>query len=166
MDLFKPHVFLDCDGVLADFDKMVMQEFGLEKREAGRAMDDGSFWKMAEEFPGGFFNQLELMPDALELFESVKHLEPTIITGCPRGKWAAPQKVSWTEKYFPGVPVITCRSKEKSLHMKAKGDILIDDWNKYRHIWIQEGGIFITHHDARTSLNALWAHYPELQSKN
>ena len=41
------------------------------------------------------------MPDAMELFEAVRHLDPIILTGLPRGNWAADQKVRWAAQYFP-----------------------------------------------------------------
>jgi hypothetical protein len=38
--------------------------------------------------------------------------------------------------------------------MKA-GDILIDDFLKYRHLWEEAGGIFIRHISAKGSLEKL-----------
>jgi uncharacterized protein YfaT (DUF1175 family) len=35
------------------------------------------------------------------------------------------------------------------------GDILIDDFDKYRHLWIEAGGIFIHHTSAAASIRAL-----------
>jgi len=35
-------------------------------------------------------------------------LKPTILTGLPLGRWAAPQKVKWAAEHFPGTPIITC----------------------------------------------------------
>ena len=56
------------------------------------------------------------MPDAQVLFEAVKHLKPTILTGLPLGNWAAPQKERWAPA-FPGVPIITCMARDKHMHM-------------------------------------------------
>jgi len=91
----------------------------------------------------------------------VAHLCPTILTGCPRGNWAQGQKVAWAARHFPGVPIITCRSADKRDHANA-GDVLIDDWPQHRHRWIEHGGVFISHYDAKSSLAALFAHYPAL----
>ena len=71
------------------------------------------------------------MPDARLLFDAVKHLKPTILTGLPLGSWAAPQKVEWAAKHFPGVPIITCMARDKHKHMKP-GDVLVDDREKHR----------------------------------
>jgi len=51
------------------------------------------------------------MPDARVLFDAVKHLKPTILTGLPIGNWPAPQKIAWAADHFPGVPIITCLAR-------------------------------------------------------
>ena len=155
-----PHIFLDCDGVLADFDTYAEAYFGINPREYEKRMGSDQFWRELEA-KGDFYRNLPLMPDARALYEGVKHLNPTILTRCPRGNWAEAQKVAWAHEHFPGVPVITCRSSDKRAHAKP-GDVLIDDWPQHRHRWIEHGGVFISHFDAETSLAALWAHYPEL----
>jgi len=155
-----PHVFLDCDGVLADFDTYAHAYFGKPPRQAEKEMGSDAFWASLEA-KGDFYRNLPLMADARALYEGVKHLHPTILTGCPRGTWAQGQKVEWAAEHFPGVPIITCRSADKRDYAKP-GDVLIDDWAQHRHRWIEMGGVFITHHDAASSLAALWAHYPKI----
>ena len=158
--LREPHVFLDCDGVLADFDTYAEAYFGMNPREYEKRIGSAKFWQQLEA-KGDFYRNLPLMPDAMALYEGVKHLHPTILTGCPRGDWAQGQKVAWAAEHFPGVPIITCRSADKREYAK-QGDVLIDDWPQHRHRWIEMGGVFIVHHDAASSLAALWAHYPTL----
>lgn len=155
-----PRIFLDCDGVLADFDAHGLAYFGVAPRLAEAKMGSAEFWRQLES-RGDFYRSMPLMPDALILYEGVKHLNPTILTGCPRGNWAEAQKVAWAAEHFPGVPIITCRSADKRDHA-TPGDVLIDDWPQHRHRWIEFGGVFISHHDAGSSLAALWAHYPQL----
>lgn len=157
----RPHVFLDCDGVLADFDTYAEAYFGMPPRQYEATMGADRFWAELEA-KGDFYRNLPLMPDAADLVNAVRHLAPTILTGCPRGNWAEAQKVAWAHEHFPGIPVITCRSADKRLHAKP-GDVLVDDWPQHRHRWIEMGGVFISHFDAATSLAALWAHYPELK---
>lgn len=158
-----PHVFLDCDGVLADFDTYAHAYFGMAPRAYEAKVGSSRFWAELEA-KGDFYRNLPLMADAMALYEGVKHLNPTILTGCPRGNWAEAQKVAWAAEHFPGVPIITCRSADKRAHAKA-GDVLIDDWAQHRHRWIEMGGVFITHHCADTSLATLWAHYPTMRAK-
>jgi 5'(3')-deoxyribonucleotidase len=156
----QPHIFLDCDGVLADFDIYAHEYFGMHPRHYEKQMGAEKFWAELEA-KGDFYRNLPLMPDANILVDGVRHLKPTILTGCPRGNWAEAQKVAWAGEHFPDIPVITCRSADKRAHAKA-GDVLIDDWPQHRHRWIEMGGVFISHFDAETSLAALWAHYPAL----
>lgn len=154
-------LFLDCDGVLADFDSYAHAYFGKNPREAEAEMGSAAFWKHLEA-KGDFYRNLPVMQDAHVLVAGVAHLEPKILTGCPRGNWAQAQKVAWAEEHFPGLPVITCRSADKRDHA-LPGDVIIDDWPQHRHRWIAMGGIWISHYDAETSLAALWAHFPELR---
>jgi len=111
------------------------------------------FWETLQ-WEGGFYEHLPLMPDALQLFNHVKHLNPTILTGCPPGGWAEPQKVACSAKYFPGTPIITCKASEKYTHC-LPGDILVDDRPKYRRLWEKAGGIFVVHTSANSSLREL-----------
>ena len=161
-EVLTPRVFLDCDGVLADFDEAGRILWGEEPRAYEARVGSSRFWQELED-RGDFYRTLPLMADAMELYDGVKHLDPVILTGCPRGNWAEAQKVDWAARHFPGVQIITCRSAEKRAHAKP-GDVLIDDWNQPRARWIEMGGIWITHTDAATSLAALWAHYPSLRA--
>ena len=147
-------VFLDCDGVLADFDRAARQIFGMESREAEDLLGEEEFWRCIRT-SGKFYRDLPLLPDALELYRAVEHLHPVILTGCPRGGWSEPQKVAWAEQHFPGVHVITCASRDKVLHMKHTGDVLVDDYLKYRKLWEQAGGIFVHHISAQQSIQCL-----------
>ena len=149
-------LFLDCDGVLADFDSHAHSCFNMPSREYEKLHGEEKFWKELEE-EGNFFSSMPLMPDANQLVEATKHLKPIILTGCPRGDWAKGQKVEWANKHFPDLDIITCKSSEKRNYAKP-GDIIIDDYPKYRHLWLEMGGIWISHYDAQTSLKALWTY--------
>lgn len=150
-----PRIYLDCDGVLADFDKGAEAILGMPPRQFENRHGLGQFWKRLATAPG-FFERLDLMPDAMELYEAVRHTDPVILTGLPRGKWAEPQKRRWAERHFPGVPVITTSAALKREHCHP-GDALVDDRDHFRHLWEQEGGVFIHHKDAASSIRQLEA---------
>ena len=154
-------LFLDCDGVLADFDKRAFEVLGMSSKEFEAKNGSKEFWKTIHNTPN-FFQDLDLMPDARLLMDKVQHLNPVILTGVPRGGWAEYQKLVWGEKHFPGVEMVVCSSVDKR-DFACPGDIIIDDTNKYRHLWIEIGGVWITHTCAETSLKALWAHDPFLR---
>lgn len=95
----------------------------------------------------------------MQLFDAVKHLDPVILTGLPRGNWAADQKVRWAALHFPGTRIITTMARDKRDHAKA-GDVLVDDQETHRHLWEESGGVFIHHRSAQRSLAELRAHFP------
>ena len=141
-------LYLDCDGVLADFDKGATAILGLAPR---------AYQKLAS--APDFYFGLPLMPDAMELFDAVRHLHPVILTGLPRGNWAADQKVRWAAQYFPGTKIITTLARDKRDHAK-EGDVLVDDQLKHRHLWEEVGGIFVHHRNARRTIDELAEYFP------
>jgi hypothetical protein len=151
-------LFLDCDGVLADFDKSATAILGLPPRAFEKRHGLGRFWQKLASAPDFYFG-LPLIPDAMELFEAVRHLRPIILTGLPRGTWAADQKVRWAAEYFPGTRIITTLARDKRNHAKP-GDVLVDDQLRHRHLWEEMGGIFIHHRNARRTLAELSRYFP------
>ena len=154
-------LFLDADGVLADFDEGARRLLGVTLREYERKHGRGGFWKRLAEAKN-FYGSLPEMPDARLLFEAVKHLKPTILTGLPLGSWAAPQKVEWAAAHFPGVPIITCMARDKHKHMHP-GDVLVDDREKHRADYEAAGVVFVHHKNAEDSLKQLAKIFPSVR---
>jgi deoxypyrimidine-specific 5' nucleotidase type C protein (NT5C) len=148
-----PRLFLDADGVLADFDEGARRLFGMHPRQFEAKHGRREFWRLIAKAKN-FYGTLPEMPDARLLFDGVKHLKPTILTGLPIGNWAAPQKVAWAAEHFPGVPIITCMARDKHKHMKA-GDVLVDDLENHRAAYEEAGIVFVHHKNAEGSLRQL-----------
>ncbi len=148
-------LYLDCDGVLADFDRAATLLLGMPPRAYEKRYGLAAFWRELAKHPD-FYGSLPLMPDAMDLFGAVRHLEPVILTGLPRGTWAAPQKVRWAQQHFPQTRILTVMAVDKRRHCLA-GDILVDDQLRHAHLWEAAGGIFVHHRDAATSLATLAA---------
>jgi len=146
-------LYLDCDGVLADFDGGFESKFGCLGHEYEDEHGTKAFWSVIKK-DTNFFGTLPLMPDALDLYNAVKHLRPIILTGCPFGNWAEHQKFSWRDKHFPGVPMVTCLSRNKKAFCQP-GDILVDDLSKYAGLWEEAGGTFVLHTSAETTIKKL-----------
>lgn len=146
-------LFLDCDGVLADFDQGFKSKFGINSEQFEELHGTKQFWKTIRQ-DMNFFGTLPLMDGAVELYNSVKHLRPIILTGCPFGDWAEHQKFGWRDKHFPGVPMVTCVSRNKR-NFCQPGDVLIDDLEKYQHLWEEAGGIFVLHTSTEDTLKQL-----------
>jgi hypothetical protein len=154
-------LFLDLDGVLADFDKGALDLLGMSAAEFQERHPAREFWSRIRK-AGDFYNRLPEMADARILFDAVAHLDPIVLTGLPFGNWAAPQKVAWVERHFPGTPIITTMARDKHLHMKGGKDVLVDDRTNHREAWENAGGIFVHHREARESLVQLREIYPSV----
>ena len=155
-------LYLDADGVLANFDEGVRRLLGMLPKEFERKRGRGAFWRELAKAPG-FYANLPEMPDARQLFEAVAHLKPTILTGLPLGKWAAPQKVAWAAEHFPGVPIITCMARDKHRHMEP-GDVLVDDREDHRAAYEAHGVVFIHHRNAADSIRQLADIFPSVKA--
>lgn len=146
-------LFLDCDGVLADFEAGATAVLGSAPSAFQDRHGPGRFWRKLATAPDFYFS-LPLMPDARELFDAVRHLDPIILTGLPRGGWAADQKVRWAAEHFPGTRIITTMARDKRDHAKP-GDVLVDDMLKHRHLWEEVGGVFVHHTSAADTIEQL-----------
>lgn len=153
-------LYLDCDGVLADFERGATELLGMPSRAYEKRHGIGGFWREIARHPD-FYGTLPLMPDAMELFAAVRHLVPVILTGLPRGNWAAPQKIKWAADHFPGTQILTVMAVDKRNHAQ-EGDILVDDQLKHAHLWEDAGGIFVHHEDAASTIAKLNGLIPDL----
>lgn len=150
-----PQLFLDCDGVLADFDAYFIGLFGVHPTLVEELHGAKRLWHDLE-LHGDYYFKLPLMRDAMLLYDAVKHLNPVILTGRPAsGEWAIDQKHRWAAKYFPNLQIIVCLSKDKCHHMTEEGDVLVDDRTKYAPYWKDAGGIFVHHTGALTTIEKL-----------
>jgi hypothetical protein len=145
-DKFENTIWLDCDGVLANFDKRAAQVLGMKAQEYEDKHGSDKFWAALADSKDFFFS-LELMPEAIALYYSVKHLSPVILTGSPfqMGEKGRVQKFRWLAKHFGyNQRAVICQSKLKYLYC-LPGDIIIDDSEKHKVTWEEAGGHWITH---------------------
>lgn len=136
-----PNIFLDNDGVFADFDAHFENLFGSHPNKIG----DPHIWTYINEDPEAFWEGMPLMEGAVEKFEAFRPYNPTFLTGCPKSGYdvAAAHKRVWLREKFGDVPVITCLSRDKQVHMKAPGDVLLDDMPRNLKRWEAAGGVAI-----------------------
>ncbi len=149
------------DGVLADFDRGVFELMGKYPEKMGTERNDKEMWD-AVHAKGDFFLGLKTMPGIEDLWFACDHLNPTVLTGIPKSVPGVPdQKRAWVKQWLGShVPVITCFSKDKIFHAKKlckNGEIpvLIDDWDRYKPVWEDNGGVFILHISPKESYNEL-----------
>lgn len=148
-----PHIFCDLDGVLVDFERGYQMLYGKHPHDVpGFVM-----WKTIKENIS-HWEQLPAMPGALRLWAHIAAHNPTILTGCPSQGYAnaAEGKRMWCSREIGShVPIITTYSRYKPKHMKAKGDILIDDMEKNTTRWEEAGGIAVLHTDVESTIARL-----------
>lgn len=145
-------LFIDLDGVLADFDGQYERCFGIHLDR--NAEDPPGFWDHIRAH-GSFYRDLPLLPDALDLWRGAKRLHPSpvILSGVSKNvPESREQKAAWIKEHLgPDVPQLFCASRDKRMHGRP-GDVLIDDWHKYRGLWQEMGGVFVLHTSAADSL--------------
>jgi hypothetical protein len=146
-------IYLDCDGVLADFESAAQAILGAPSDVFEERHGVAAFWKKLAA-ADAFFEHLAPLPDAYQLYDAVKARGPIILTGMPEGKWAEPQKRRWARRHFPGVPMIATLAALKREHCHP-GDVLVDDRTQHRRLWEDAGGLFIHHTSAKASIAAL-----------
>lgn len=141
MKTFKKQIFLDIDGVLADFELHVKNKFGIKisetpKNEVPWASMDHDFYASIPVFDGAkfFYTRLREFP--------TKFLSGTLISdGCWSGKaqWVREQmgRDSWILQ-----DLMLCASNAKFL-VAGSNRILVDDREKNIDQWIEAGGIGI-----------------------
>jgi hypothetical protein len=143
-------LFLDLDGVLADFERGVVAVTGCRPEE----LPLKAMWAALSRAPA-FYETLEMMEDAEALWRFCAPHHPTILTGLPLGSWAPEQKRRWVARVLGAhVPVVTCLTREKP-RWSGAGHVLVDDRLATREGWEAKGGRFVHHLSAADSITAL-----------
>jgi len=147
----KPIIFVDSDGVCADFESFYHEAF--EHRHD--SVTDEQMWKNINAH-GKFFSSLPMFEGTKEFIEKWRKThEVVILTACPKSNYqtAAVQKRDWFKQYIADdimvLPMLG--GKNKVLFMQKKGDVLIDDYEKNITPWIDAGGLGIVHKDWKTT---------------
>jgi len=148
-------LYIDLDGVMADFDGAFPAIFGLDHR----SLADDEMWGHINSHPS-FFRDLPPMAGALDFFRSVEHLNPVILTACPKSNYphVAAQKRAWVRAHLSQTCLVlpVLGGRHKPLFMHQAGDVLIDDFGKNCAAWTAAGGIAIKHEgDWATTRSAL-----------
>ena len=132
----KLKIFLDLDGVVADFDRGVKEILDLP----GDFDEEEMFAIMASEKGLGFYAKLKKMKDADQLW----------------AKGADPDKRDWVKKNLsPSVKVNITQGGSAKKRMAAPDRILIDDLKRNIDQWRSSGGIGILHTSASKTIRVL-----------
>lgn len=150
-------LYLDMDGVVADFDEYAFRTLGVPP-SAGIYPDD--IWEKLAENKRIYRDLIktpyadDLVAECVDLALS-KEYDLRFLTAVPKAndiKWAFYDKVIWAQNFFPDIPVFFGPfSKDKWRHCLA-GDILIDDRASNIDEWRAAGGIAIHHKNIKATL--------------
>lgn len=142
-------IYFDLDGVLADFDRGVMELAGFNRNGANANSDikDDDMWQAIARV-SNFYDKLELMPGAKEMFNSIykKYGDKVeILTGIPKPKrnilTASEDKTNWVHRLLgTEIKVNTVFREEKKNFCTGPECILIDDLKKNINEWEAYGG--------------------------
>jgi hypothetical protein len=128
-------VFLDLDGVFADFDAGVRELTGKGPGE----LDKRRMWA-AVHSKKDFFLALALLDGADVLWAYFKQYKPTFLTGAPSSHAFREQKVQWvSEKFGPEWTTIVLPRRDKQLH-SGPNKVLVDDNDELIEQWVAKGG--------------------------
>lgn len=150
------NIYVDLDGVLADFDGYFEKKYLISPREWEYRWGEDDFWKSLNQIDDFFYN-LSPLPDAHDLMDYLRPFDPIILTAATRHRpTSCNEKIRWVADVFgPEQRVITVLGgKNKHWHCR-RGDILIDDWEAHANLWRSKGGIWITHRNVPQTLKEL-----------
>jgi 5'(3')-deoxyribonucleotidase len=151
-------LYLDLDGVLADFDEHASH---LIAKSGKKIVTDSDFYDVITEDEHFFFN-LKPTPYAFKLWEAAHKVSDNIqiLTALPSGqafKNVMVDKRRWVAKHFSRTIKVNFGpfSHDKWKHAK-RGDILVDDKKSNIEEWRRlGGGIGILHYNYETTINKL-----------
>jgi hypothetical protein len=158
-------LYLDMDGVVADFEQYAYSVLGHTSNDGKWHYDK---WATLRDNPRMYQN-LAKTKDADQLVTACKIIANTykfdlvFLTAVPKKndiKWAFYDKVKWAQFYYPELPVMFGPySHDKQLHC-CPGDVLIDDRTINVSQWNAVGGIGILHTCVESTLAKLNLQFP------
>jgi len=155
-------VYLDMDGVVANFDKRFEDLSGMKPRDFEAKYGKNKFWDFIDEDNKvSFWVGIPVMPGAAELVNAVKKYNYELLTSPSVKKQSYLGKILWVRNHsdiLGGKPRINFKKAIEKHLVKpqlTKNDILIDDRMDTIERWNNAGGTGIHYINASQVLNDL-----------
>jgi 5'(3')-deoxyribonucleotidase len=155
-----PHLYLDMDGVQADFFGAWAKMHGLTHYKE-IAHPEQAIEELANSGPKkvyNFFRDLNPLHGGQEIIHWLhKHKIPFTVLSAPlRGPYAKNSieaKRNWLDEHNPGTSnnAIFTSAKYKYAKNGNNQNVLVDDFGKYLDAWSNAGGIAVKHEDINTA---------------
>ena len=162
-------IYLDMDGVVADFNKFASDLLGREISWEGKDLSEEEWDRLGA--VENLYYKLPLIEESIKLVAIAKSFSTRFniefLTAVPRVTTmpsAALDKKMWLEKYYPGFKVNYGPFSRDKQKWAMPGDILIDDKRSNIKQWYDVDGIGILHTgDFKVTIRSE-EHTSELQS--
>jgi len=156
-------IFLDMDGVLADFIKGVADTTGEDFTSPDLNNKGKGKIKAEIEQNPRFWHELDWMPGGQQLYRYVKSSQPHILSAYANwDKNCKDGKNFWIKKNLmipkQRINLVKREDKQKYAVQDGIANILIDDYIKNIREWEAAGGIGIHHTDVKRTINTLKKH--------
>jgi len=140
-------LFVDMDGVLTDWKKQYL-DFGGQDFVDHNDID----WKVTQSLP--FWSTMKWLPGGHELWDSLKHLNPTVLSSPGISRYSKEGKAFWvSENLGESTPYILDTQKQRYADGRS---ILVDDMEKFLGPWEAKGGIGILYKDPSSAARELY----------
>lgn len=149
-----PHLYLDMDGVQADFFGAWADRLGVDHWKAihDKEKEINMLAHSSEKEVYDFFRNLKPLKSGLQLIAWLKqnNIPFTVLSAPLRGPYADASKKAkrdWLDQYNPGTSgnAIFTSAKFKYATQNGVANVLVDDFGPYIQKWTDAGGIPVKH---------------------
>jgi hypothetical protein len=154
-------IYVDMDGVVADFNKRFRDLSGMNPSDYEAKNGKNAFWDFIDvKHKLAFWVGIPPMQDAQSLIDYVSKHDYEMLTApsikkeslMGKGLWIR----NWTKKgLFPSKPKVNYRAAKEKHKFAAPNHILIDDKKSTIDSWNAAGGVGILHTSANNTINQL-----------
>ena len=154
-------IYVDMDGVVADFDKRFTDLSGMSPSEFESKNGKNAFWDFIDvKHKLAFWVGIPPMSDAQSLMDYVSKHDYEMLTAPSIKKESLMGKGLWIRNWankglFPSKPKVNYKPAKNKHHFAAPNHILIDDKQSTIDSWNAAGGIGILHTSAGNTINQL-----------